>query len=778
MIDKNFKEYLGKIIETKEDYKTHLIEKEERFNLLKQGIDSTYKPYNPKDSDEFELKLLKLFNDYKEKRCGQIKNNDFEVYDDVTEENIERVLRNMVVGTYFNLEYIDLNKEYSDENLFKAYLKYAQKSTTIYFSYFKLRQILGTEASIEELELIEKCYQTNISILVKMYGYIVNSYNINSNEKNIIINSLSTSNKNPLLYKICEVEDIDYLLKYISKRQYSQLKREKMSEYEYFTNINNQDEFEDSKESDERYLRGLTIAQYLDKNPIDDYPEARKMHRHFIIHSGPTNSGKTYQALEDLKSAYSGVYLGPLRLLAIEIQEKLLSKGVKCDLITGEEEMLIGDATHTASTIEKTSYSANYDVAVIDECQMIGDRDRGGSWTKAILGIKSNIIHLCTAPSAVNLLIKLIKMCGDTYEVVTHTRNTKLLIDERPFKGFEDCEKGDALVVFSKKNVLAVASALLSRGIKCSVIYGALPYKARKIQMEKFLNGETDIIVATDAIGLGLNAPIKRVVFIHTYKFDGHKKRKLHPEEVRQIAGRAGRFGMYDVGYVNAIENLDEIEAKLNSSYWDVEKAKLTLPESIIEVEGDLSENIKLWSEIESIEDFEKPNVSRVLLVLSNLKNLGYSDIGNYYSYKLATMYFEEDNEYVFKLWSKYLNDYFRELKDELEKPRIEDYPDDLYGLESYNKSLELYYAFSKSFSLPIDSVWLSKERLNISQEINSILIEEIKKHRKTCKTCGTELKWDSLETICVKCALKDAMQNTLNSGIRITTRKTHKKGA
>lgn len=516
----------------------------------------------------------------------------------------------------------------------------------------------------------------------------------------------------------------------------------------------------------EEVLKEQVIATY-EKNPADEYLETRAMKRKFIIHSGQTNSGKTYEAIEDLKMATNGTYLAPLRLLAIEVQEKMLDSGVKCSLLTGEEEFSVDNATHVSSTVEKADFSTKFEVAVIDECQMIGDRDRGGAWTKAILGVKANVIHLCTAPSSVDLLVKLIKSCDDEYEIINHKRNTKLVMDKEVFKDFEDCKKGDALIVFSKKNVLSVASALLNRGIKSSIIYGALPYKTRKLQMERFLNGETDVIVSTDAISMGLNLPIKRVIFIDSHKYDGYVKRKLFTEEVKQIAGRAGRYGIYDIGYVNALENYAEIESKLNSGYWNIEKAKLQLPESIINIEGDLYENIKLWKKVDYLDGFEKCNVDRELTILKMLDNMGYSDIGNMYKYKLATMYFSENDRMTYLLWSRYLKAYFRDLDDEMVKPNVNNYEDNLQGLESYCKSIELYYVFSKAFSLDMDLEWVREEKLKISEKINATLISEVKTYQKKCRVCGKELKWDSIDTICTKCALYEAFGKG-NSQIRL----------
>ena len=112
------------------------------------------------------------------------------------------------------------------------------------------------------------------------------------------------------------------------------------------------------------------------------------MNRRFILHIGPTNSGKTFHALERLKTAKKGTYLGPLRLLALEVYEKMHDYGVPSTMLTGQECIADDDSRITASTIEMADFSEEYDIAVIDEAQLTADPDRGHCWTKAILGLK------------------------------------------------------------------------------------------------------------------------------------------------------------------------------------------------------------------------------------------------------------------------------------------------------------------------------------------------------------------------------------------------------
>ena len=223
-------------------------------------------------------------------------------------------------------------------------------------------------------------------------------------------------------------------------------------------------------------------------NPKDEYPEARALHRHFTLHIGGTNTGKTYAGFQRLKAARTGVYLAPLRLLALEAQETLLDAGVDCSLTTGEEEDRREEDTHVAATAEKLDLKAVYDVAVIDECQMISDPQRGYAWTRAILGVQAEEVHLCAAPEARDLLIRLIESCGDSYDVEVHKRTTPLVCMPHTID-YTHVQPGDALITFSKVGVLSVAEDLRQSGKEPAIIYGALPYSTRRRQMEGFLDG-------------------------------------------------------------------------------------------------------------------------------------------------------------------------------------------------------------------------------------------------------------------------------------------------
>lgn len=170
------------------------------------------------------------------------------------------------------------------------------------------------------------------------------------------------------------------------------------------------------------------VIDSCDRPYQDWFPNARSHKRSFVLHVGPTNSGKTHDALEALKTSGSGCYLAPLRLLALEIGEELRDAGVKCDILTGEDQDYQHDATHSSSTIELMDASRHYDVAVIDEAQLIADRNRGGAWLTAIMGVDADVIHVCMAPEAQSIVEKLIELCDDDCAVVNHERKTPLIV--------------------------------------------------------------------------------------------------------------------------------------------------------------------------------------------------------------------------------------------------------------------------------------------------------------------------------------------------------------
>lgn len=306
---------------------------------------------------------------------------------------------------------------------------------------------------------------------------------------------------------------------------------------------------------------------FIENAYIASFSLARTLKRHHHFYLGPTNSGKTHQALIALQHAQSGVYLAPLRLLAMEIRDRLVAAGVPCNLITGEERVLMTGAQHTASTIEMMNPSKAVEVAIIDEIQMLQDPDRGSAWTAALVGMPASQVFICGSTAVTAPCIQVVKAMGETHEISYLTRKTPLVLEDESLCGKRyskpklksKIQKGDAVIAFSRKDVLTFSARFRQWGYTVASIYGALAPEVRRTESERFCSGAADILVATDAIGMGLNLPIRRVIFSNIYKFDGVASRPLNATEVRQIAGRAGRFGIYDTGYVNVFENNERI---------------------------------------------------------------------------------------------------------------------------------------------------------------------------------------------------------------------------
>ncbi|ORZ26832.1 P-loop containing nucleoside triphosphate hydrolase protein [Catenaria anguillulae PL171] len=286
------------------------------------------------------------------------------------------------------------------------------------------------------------------------------------------------------------------------------------------------------------------------RHPKEWYPGARLLRRQIIMHVGPTNSGKTHGALAELAAAPSGVYCGPLRLLAHEIHDRFTTRGIPCSLVTGEERREDPQATITACTVEMADLGREYDVAVIDEIQVIGDAQRGWAWTQALLGLRAKRIYVCGEESAVPLVKRLLEGTGDEVIVKRFERLTPLKVSPGVVKNkLAGVQPGDCVVAFSRKEVFAYKYLLEKEnpGLKCAVVYGALPPETRAEQARLFNTHRESgygVMVATDAVGMGLNLAINRVIFTTTRKYDGVSEQYLSISALKQIAGRAGRYGL------------------------------------------------------------------------------------------------------------------------------------------------------------------------------------------------------------------------------------------
>ena len=291
------------------------------------------------------------------------------------------------------------------------------------------------------------------------------------------------------------------------------------------------------------------LRQFADlRYPTEWYPIARQFQRKIHLHVGPTNSGKTYNALKKLEESGNGFYAGPLRLLAHEVYSRFRTKGVACDLITGDDVRRdeSGDAKLSSSTVEMVDISRPVDVAVIDEIQMMAQEERGWAWTRAFLGAIAKEVHLCGETRVVPIIRELAASMGDDLVVHQYERLNPLKAMSKSLRGnLKNLRKGDCVVSFSVLGIHAMKKQIeIDTGRRVAIIYGSLPPETRAQQAALFNdpNNEYDFLVASDAIGMGLNLSIKRIIFETIYKRGNNGRERLSISQLKQIAGRAGRY--------------------------------------------------------------------------------------------------------------------------------------------------------------------------------------------------------------------------------------------
>lgn len=332
----------------------------------------------------------------------------------------------------------------------------------------------------------------------------------------------------------------------------------------------------------------MAFAVLLENNPRfvhyhKLYP-ARRLTRRWIALLGPTNSGKTHRSIEAMAAAEHTIYLSPLRLMALENQERIESMGVPCSLVTGEEEIIREGATHFCCTVEEFARfrHQHWDVVVVDEVQMMADPQRGWAWVDALVSAHTPKLMM-TGPALIEPSLRtLCELCEDQLQVQRTKRLSPVEVAKHATT-LERLEPGSLLVAFSRKLVLELKGMLESAGKSVSVVYGALSPEVRREQARRFREGEADIMVATDAVGMGLNLPAHTLCFYTDEKFDGIQNRQLKVQEVKQIGGRAGRFGHHDSGEITALDpqTLKSIRRLFNSPDAPVDLSQFQVRPSI-----------------------------------------------------------------------------------------------------------------------------------------------------------------------------------------------------
>ncbi|RWU09402.1 hypothetical protein EA138_11720 [Anoxybacillus flavithermus] len=521
--------------------------------------------------------------------------------------------------------------------------------------------------------------------------------------------------------------------------------------------------FTSMEEFERSFLHSKEFNRHLKaiSKQIFDHPlslSASSVHKKYVVHVGPTNSGKTYDSMQRLLQAKTGMYLAPSRLLALEKFEEMCSHGIACALITGEERKNVHGSTHISATVESVNVNEEFEVVVIDECQLLADETRGAAWVKAIIGAKAKEIHLVVAPHAVGLLQTLLTYHQFDFEVIEHKRTTPLIWEEKDFSFPNDLQKGDALIVFSKKNVLHVAASLVKRGYNVSVLYGSMPPETRRKQVRQFRKGLTDILIATDAIGMGMNLPIRRVIFMESKKFDGKAVRTLKAEEVQQIAGRAGRKGIYEEGFVCAMVNRKKIKKLLEAPVAPIEYS--FLPISIESLKKFPYESFDLfkraWSfyqnelketpyRVREISEWE-----RKMFVLEKALKKMKIELPLWKKLSFCFVPFSIEETKITDCWLTMIREYLTEGKVSL--PPILTSVDAIDELENGYKQLMLFtsFAYSQSLSFNEEEVFELKEK--ISEKIFEVLSKHLIRYMKKCKICNQELPWDFPYPHCHHC--------------------------
>ncbi len=254
---------------------------------------------------------------------------------------------------------------------------------------------------------------------------------------------------------------------------------------------------------------------------------------------GPTNTGKTHLAVETMLTHASGMMGFPLRLLAREVYDRVVAARGRSNvaLVTGEEKIIPANPHYFLCTVEAMPTGRSFDFVAIDEIQLAADPERGHTFTDRLLHARGLETTMFLGASTARGLIQ--RLLPDT-TIITRPRLSSLAYVGQ--SKLSRLPRRSAVVAFSAADVYAIAELMRRQRGGAAVVLGALSPRTRNAQVAMYQAGEVDFLVATDAIGMGLNMDINHVAFAATHKFDGSRRRGLTPAEIGQIAGRAGRF--------------------------------------------------------------------------------------------------------------------------------------------------------------------------------------------------------------------------------------------
>ena len=315
----------------------------------------------------------------------------------------------------------------------------------------------------------------------------------------------------------------------------------------------------------------------------------KNQHQRIKALLGPTNTGKTFVAIEKMLEYETGIFGFPLRLLAREVYDKCVDKvGIeKVALITGEEKIIPSTASYFICTVESMPKNKPVEFVPIDEIQMCADRERGHIFTERLLEFRGNKLTMFLGSQIMEGIIK---------ELVPNTEfEKKDRFSKLTYSGIKKISRLDrktAIIAFSIEEVYAIAELVRRQKGGAAVIMGSLSPKTRNSQVGLYQSGDVDYLIATDAIGMGLNMDINEIYFSNLKKFDGKKTRRLNLIEMSQISGRAGRYkndGSFGTTGDCETLNSDEIEKiekhqlpETRTIYWRNSNLNFNNPEMLI----------------------------------------------------------------------------------------------------------------------------------------------------------------------------------------------------
>ncbi len=344
---------------------------------------------------------------------------------------------------------------------------------------------------------------------------------------------------------------------------------------------------------------------------------------------GPTNTGKTHLAIETMLSFETGIIGFPLRLLAREVYDKIIKKTSldKVALITGEEKIIPPNAKYYLCTVESMPIDKHLDFVGVDEIQMCADHERGHIFTDRLLNMRGTKLTMFMGSNTIkNIISKL----DEDIEFINRNRLSKL--SYAGHKKISRINRKTAIIAFSTEEVYAIAELIRRQKGGAAIVMGSLSPKTRNAQVALYQSGDVDFLVATDAIGMGINMDLDNVYFSNLKKFDGKKLRKLNLSEIGQIAGRAGRYlndGSFGItGECKEIkaEEVDLLEnhkfEEIQSLFWRNSNLNFNNPFALIK-SLDEKPN-KKW--LRKIQECEDEKALKFFLRDKNLENFKFND--------------------------------------------------------------------------------------------------------------------------------------------------------